>query len=283
MTRHALAAGLAETHRRLGAVVLDVSWKVLWLVGTGSLLAVLSLWVCRQLATIEVSAPPAAFRNPLALMILVRQLWQAYAGSVGAMLTALLAASCALWIVLESYFRAGIFAAGPPSFFQRTAKSFRRFLFMSCLKVLVIGNSAMILAIIVFRHYLRTPPADWHLLWIDSRGTFFASLIILVALWLALTMIEVLARRDALDLIGPHLLVLAGMFTALWLFELIIILAFVVGCAVLASLLPVSAAPVFVVACAASVTLLTVVHSYLVTARFAFIDVLHTKQNEERG
>jgi hypothetical protein len=274
VTRDFLASRVVQSCCRPGVIVLDLAWKGLWLFGTGVLSAVLSVWVYRQLATIEVSGPPGAFRNPVALMLLARELWEAYAVSLAALLGVLLAASLGLWVVLESYFRAGIFAAGPPSFFQRAARSFWRFLLMGCLKLLAIGSAAAILAIIVFRHYLRTPPADWHLLWIDSRGGLFASFVILAALWLGLGIFEVLARRDAVYLLGPHLFLLAGVFAALWLFELAVIGAAVAVAVLLAATLPASAAAVFLVVCGGGLMGIAVLHSCVMTARFAFIDVL---------
>ena len=274
MVSKALQSGFDATRRRLGAVALDIAWKLIWLVTTLALAAAFGLWVYRELGAIEFDGAVPNLSNPLAMMALARELWKAYATTVFGMLAALALASSAVWVLLESYFRARMFSAGPERFFGRSAASFRRFLGLACLKMLLIGEVVAIFGIIVFRAFFVTTPSEWRNLWMDARSAFVVSVVIIAAVWFVLTMMETLARNNALELLGPHLFEIAGAFATLWLFEMMIALSAVMAFIVVASLLPASAAIVVLGIGLLFLAVLVLLHSYLVIVRYQVVRCL---------
>ncbi len=279
MAKEALQIGFFETHRHKRAIALDVVWKLIWLLATLMIFAAFCLWVYGELGVIEWNGPVAQLRNPLTMLLAARGLWNAYATKVFTIVFSLALVSVVLWILLESYFRAGMFAPAPGGFFKRASKSFGRFFGLACAKLMFLTLASAILAGMVFRTFLVSPLSEWRSLWMENRPTFLVSIIILSTIWFVLTTAEILIRRNALSLLGPHLFKIAGTFAGLWLFEFMIAAAVAIGVVILASILPVSAATVLAGAGLLSFALLTFLHSYLVAVRFQFVVALQKDAN----
>ena len=102
-----LADAFARAHRRPGAVLIDLLWKVIWLVVTAVMLGMAAAWIYWEMGSIQVQAPAGAVKNPIALMVLARQIWTQYAAMFIAMAGFVVTVSVVCWIFLESYFRSG--------------------------------------------------------------------------------------------------------------------------------------------------------------------------------
>src|SRR5437870_3948288 len=76
----ALAAGFSRAHRRIGAIVLDLTWKALWLAFTSLLFLVAILWINFEIGPVEVNG--GSLNNPIALVVLARQIWARYGSAL---------------------------------------------------------------------------------------------------------------------------------------------------------------------------------------------------------
>ena len=268
--------------RRAGAIVLDVTWKAIWIGFTGLLFLLGMLWLRIELGNIELNRPVSAFQSPLALLILARELWRAYASTFFAAAAVLAGVSAAAWIVLEATFRAGLLPASSDGFVRKASTNFKIFLVSSLLKIVLAGGTALVLALIVLGRYPSTPFSEWPVLWLDSRGAFFVASLVSLILWFAFTLLETLIRGNALELFGREMFLVVGLIATLLLFEGAIWASAAVTIVTLMALVS-GTNGILLVFVAGSVfaTLLSVLHSYLLLVRFSALESVARQFSEE--
>src|SRR5581483_11844869 len=76
-----LTIAFRRAHERVGSIVLDLLWKTLWCAGMLTMFGLLSSWVFWQLGSVQIQAPQSALANPLAWIVVARELWQQYSGT----------------------------------------------------------------------------------------------------------------------------------------------------------------------------------------------------------
>jgi hypothetical protein len=283
-----LSAGFSSANRRLGGVFLDLLWKIAWAAVTGAALFLLASWISAQLGSIEMNGP---LRNPVAVAILARELWNRYAVSLFWMIILLVGVSKTVWVLLEAYFRAGILSVDAPlpvgeggakrrervAFFQKASRHFRLFIASSLAKTIFCAAVAALLLLIVFGSYLSSPIADWRKMWPETRPSFLIALAIWITIWFALTLFETLIRSGSLDLLGTDLFTVVGLIATLVTFEGMMAGAVIVGVIGVASLAtgPLGALITFAIA-GLGVVALTALHSYLLLVRFSSVAALES-------
>jgi len=272
----ALWAGFSRANHRIGDVILDVLWKGIWLAITGGLMFGFLAWFYSELQSITVNGPPDVLRNPLALAVLTRQLWAAYASTFFWFALGLVSMSALSWILLESYFRAGLVPGSAEPFLRSASHHFTTFLASAVLKFVIVSSAIVTLGLIVFERYLSTPLAEWRNLWPESRLSFVVVIVICAVLWFALTIVETLMRVDALDLMATHLFLTVGLIATLFVFEAMIVVSVILGQSLLMTTLSGAVGQlVIVVTGLISLAALIALHSYLLVVRFSSVTALN--------
>jgi len=262
-------------HQRIGAIVLDLVWKLIWLILAGSFLGLVLLWVYSQLGSIEIYAPVQAFRNPIALAILGRQLWARYAATVYWMAGTAVIVLFLAWVCLESYFRAGTMLSIDTPFFAGASRNFKVFLASSLLKQSVIAAFSLLMGVIVFEDYLKTPVVEWRSFWPESRAAVLVAVVLVAVSWFVLTIFETAIRADALELVGTDLFAVVGLIGTLVCFEGTIICSAAGMLIILMSLVSGLRGFLLLLATAfAAAAFLTILHSYLIVVRYCALHVL---------
>ncbi|HKD38633.1 MAG TPA: hypothetical protein VKB78_17595, partial [Pirellulales bacterium] len=279
-----LADGFSLAHRRLRPIVLDLVWKLIWLGVFGSLMAGLSVWLYWKLRSIEIQASAEAVRNPVALMLLARQLRDRYAEMFVWIFLVFLITAALSWILLEAYCRSGILPDSRASFFQSAARYFKRFIVSSALKQGLMIVLSIPISVIVFGPYITAPPAEWRNLWLDSRGLLVVAGLIGIALWLVVTIFETAIRADVLDLLRRDVFTVAGLIAILLIFEGMIV-ASAVGLGAIMMSFVTDAVGVLMVLMVAVGTLivLNILHSYLLVVRYSTLTVLSRTSSVHLG
>jgi hypothetical protein len=280
----ALSDGFSLAHCRLGAIVLDLVWKLIWLVVMAAVFAVLGIWIYWEGGSIGIQAPAEALRNPVALMALAREIWGRYSGLFVSILLVFLITAALSWILLEAYFRSGILPDHHTSFFQSATRYFKRFIVSSALKQALMMVLSIPISVIVFGPYITAPPAEWRNLWLDSRGLLIVAGLISIALWLVVTIFETAIRADVLDLLRRDIFTVAGLIATLLIFEGMIV-ASAVGLGIIMMSFVTDAAGVLMVLMVAVGTLivLNILHSYLMVVRYSTLTVLSRTSSVHLG
>jgi hypothetical protein len=254
-------------------IVADVFWKIVWGILAVLMLLGVALWINGEIGSIEISGP--SVENPIAFMVLARQIWSQYAATIFWLLAGWAAVSVAAWILLEAYFRAGLLPDSGESFPRCAAENFKRYLASAVLKTLVMASSVVLVGLMVFGGFLNTPVDEWGTAWADSRPAVFTGLIICVGVWFALTVLETAIRADALESLGRELFVVAGVIGTLVAFEWCIVTSVALGLAILTSIVSSSSGVLlFLGTAAVSILFLTILHGYLLVARYSALIVL---------
>jgi hypothetical protein len=265
-----LRQGFRVTHRHLSSVLLDVLWKLAWLILTLTGLFLVVVWFGSEFQSIEwVNAGNRAIDTAKALELL-RELWIAKRSAILDALGMVLVLSTIVWFVLEAAIRSKL---GNASFFT--------FLLSNILKCLFIGAAALILAAICFGRFFSTPIWEWRQLWVDTRGPVIIAVLTIGLLGFLLTIFDTLVRTDAVELLGTDLFRVAGLIGILLLFETMISAA----CAVMlgTGLLNVTGLNnvlTMLGAIAIGIGLLNVLHSYLLLVRYSAISTLRQDVSE---
>jgi hypothetical protein len=297
MLAEVLRQGFALARHRPGLIFVDLLWKAIWGAATLVAFALIAGWFGGQLQNIEWQDTGVPALNGLLAATVLRQFWNAHASKV---LWALFSVSCfsvALWLLLEAFFRwriiAGhLVAAGfTPAFnhhqrFLRrnlnagvkpaaTSLTFRGFLISGVIKSAILSSVAFMLGLIVFGRYLATPPSEWRMLWLETRGATIAGIVAFIGVAFFLTVLDTLLRSDAVELLGVDLIRVSGMIGILLLFEAMIGAS--VSVVIVAGFLNVSRgveAIVMLVVTVLGVILLNLFHSYLLLVRFSAVDIM---------
>ena len=134
---------------------------------------------------------------------------------------------------------------------------------------------SILMLLIVFGQYLRTPVHEWPALWSDSSGVALIAGMLVVAIWFVLTVFETILRINALDVLGRDLFTVTGVIGTLILFEGLLIGSGVrVGIIALSLVSGITGAGLLLIAVVAAIVLLSIVHSYLLVVRYCAIAVL---------
>jgi hypothetical protein len=153
--------------------------------------------------------------------------------------------------------------------------AFHIFLLSAVLKHFFIATALFALAAICFGRYFVTPFSEWPQLWPDTRGAFFITVVTIAALGFFLTILDTLVRNDAIELLGTDLFRVTGLITILLWFETMIVTscAMMLGVGLL-SVAGLKSAVAMLVATAAAVGLLNLLHSYLLLVRYLAVGIL---------
>ena len=281
MLSDVLRQGFRLLHRRLHLVFLDLVWKSIWLVLTLAGLFFVAVWFGAQFRSMEWVATGNRAVNGAIAVALLRRFWLAKHAAIFAAVSTVLFLSLVAWFLLEACFRARIMSAGSPPQLSasRSAEegnpAFDVFLLSHVLKYFFIAIAVLALAAICFGRYFSTPLSEWPQLWPDTRGAAISSVVAIAALGLFLTILDTLVRNDAVELLGTDLFRVTGLITILLSFETMI----ATSCAMMlgVGLLNVSglkSAVAMLVATAAAVGLLNLLHSYLLLVRYLAVGIL---------
>lgn len=277
----ALAGGFYRARFRVGAVLLDALWKLIWLAVAGLAVLLSYFWIYYEISSLEITGPPESLRNPLALLALGRQLWQMYGPIVLAGAIFLVLVLTVAWILLEAYFRAGIFPQSDMGFIRTAAQNFRRFLGFRMLRLVISGTFFVTFGTILFGRFLSIPAAEWKDLWIDRSGAFAVIVAIGMALSFVLTLLETLIRGRHIEMFGREMFVVLGVMATLFTLELsILAIALLFWLAIVAFVSGGAAVLLAIGVPLALLPPLSLIHSYLLVVRFSTLDIVAQQSGE---
>jgi hypothetical protein len=240
--------GFASAHRRPGLILLDVFWKLIWLLLTTVAFLSAATWFTSSLRGIEWDDSGARALNGLIVATVLREFWNAKRAEILVMLIMVLAISALVWLVLEAFFRRRL-ADGASSYNIFLASGFLR----SALTVLA-GFVAL-------------------LIWI--AGAPAIGIVSFCAFAFLLTLLDSLIRADAVDLLGTDLIRVAGLIGILMSLEGLVTASFIAILA--AGFLNVARAAdalAMLGATAAVIVILSLLHSYLLLVRYSAIAIM---------
>jgi hypothetical protein len=279
-----LADAFALAHRRPGAILLDLLWKLIWLVLAGSAVFGLGAWIYWRMGSIRVTAAGGMWSSPVTLMILARQIWSRYASMLSWVVAVFVGLAFISWLLLEAYFRSGFLANSDEAFFESSARHFRVFIASSSLKQLMLVAFLTLMLLIGFEPFLTTPVGEWRGLLPDSRGAIMIATGMAVVVWFVLTVFETVIRSNSLDELGRDLFLVAGVIGTLVVFEAMII-ASVLAVGVIVASFVTDSKDVAMLAigglCAAA--LLMLLHSYLMIVRYSALHVVVRTSSVPQG
>lgn len=262
-----LGEGFRLVHRRIGLIVLDLLWKIIWLLLTIAGLLAVAIWFGSEFQSIQWSATGNRAINAAAGFALLREFWIANRSVIFAAAGAVLSLSGIIWFLLEAGFRSRLVSG--------SRGRFGIFLISNIIKSFFIAMASLALTAVCFGRYLAAPLPEWPQLWIDTRGAAIIAIAIIVALAFLLTIFDTLVRIDAVDLLGTDLFRVTGLIGILLSFEAMIVLSCAMALGV--GLLNIAGlkSAILMVASAVIVTgLLNVLHSYLLLVRYSAVDVM---------
>jgi hypothetical protein len=276
--------GFSSANRRVGIVFLDVLWKAVWLFATGVFLGLFLMLAAAELQSIswEVSEAP---QNPLLAAVVLRELWETYSAQAAAGLLVIAAASMIAWLIMEPYFRSRLLptgevprtGSGPATSASRprSPSTFSIFLASGIARTLILCAATLVVAVLSFGHYLATPFGEWPSLWSETRGVAVVGVSIIVGLAFLVTVADTLIRSNTIQLLGSHMLEVAGLIGTLLFIETCIAVSGML--IVVAGVLQISSPLEFFMAMtmvAAAAFLMSTLHSYLLLVRFLSIDIM---------
>jgi hypothetical protein len=253
MLEEILHRGVAHANQRARLILLDIFWKVVWLVCTAAAVLLLVSWLGSRLSGLAWEDTGNRSVNAFIATALARQLWQTYGRTVLVAGIVFVVVAVTVWFVLEAWARsrmvrvvAGVSPMSPATFLaSRVAKTF--VLFVTALLLLpVVRDGAPGLALVIF-----------------------------MSLAFCLALVETLVRTGAVQLAGTDLIRVTGLLGILMSFELTIAVSF--SLFLTAGFLNVARltdALVMLGATGLVVVFLTIMHSYLLLVRFSTIVIM---------
>jgi hypothetical protein len=302
MLNDVLRQGFQLANRRPRLIFLDLVWKSIWLVLTLAGFFLVAMWFGAEFRSMGWADTGNRAVNGAIAVALLRKFWLAKHATIFTALATVVFLSLVAWFLLEAAFRARIMSAKPLPLGEADARSaagegrksrqilkpspcplpegeggfaFHIFLLSNVLKHFFIATALFALADICFGRYFVTPFSEWRQLWPDTRGAFFITVVTITALALFLTILDTLVRNDAIELLGTDLFRVTGLITILLLFETMIVgsCALMLGTGLL-KVAGLKSAVAMMVAGAAAVGALNVLHSYLLLVRYLAVDIL---------
>jgi hypothetical protein len=279
-----LADAFTLANRRPGAILLDLLWKLIWLVLASSAVLGLAAWIYWRTGSIRLTAPGGMWSNPVSLMILARQIWSRYASMVSWVVVVFVGLAFISWMLLESYFRSGFLANSDDAFFENAGRHFKVFIASSTLKQLLLAAFSTLMLLIGFQPYLTTPIGEWSGLLADSRGAILIAIGMAAVVWFVLTVFETAIRSNSVDELGRDLFLVAGVIGTLVFFEAMMIASALALAVIVASFVTDAKGTAMLVIgglCAAA--LLTLLHTYLMIVRYSALHVLARTSSVPQG
>ncbi len=272
---HCLVAGFGLATRRLHMVLLDAVAMLLWLTGTVLLLWFGVIWFTSQvvLESTDLLALESGLL-PLTLATIGRLL-VSHLGTLGWTLFGVAVVSCLAWILLEAFVHAGTLAPGDRSFYRDAFGNFGLFLMSGLLRRAILSAAGVLIALIGFGPLLTASRGEWGQLCTDIRWPVLAGLIFLSLLAFFLTVLDTLIRSDAIEILGFQLPQALGVVGTIVLFEAFLVGSVAIGIATALALTAGTAELMgSVIITLLLVAGLTLVHSYLLLARYSSVAVM---------
>jgi hypothetical protein len=273
MLHQILHRGFVSALRHPGLILLDIFWKAVWLVVTILLSGLLFFWIGTHVRSFLLEGWNPS--NVLPAIAFVREFHAAFGSYIFWGLWILGAISAILWLLLEAYFRSGILPAPDGSFAENASAHFTVFLVSGVVRTLILLSAGLLIAVVCLWPFLGSSGRDWQEMFGEARGVAIIGAAILMTLVFLLTIGDTLIRSNAVNLLGTHMLEIAGLIGMLLLFEACI--AASAGIAVIVGVLYVSSA-VGVIAAAAGAFLallfVSTAHSYLLLVRYFSIGIM---------
>ena len=266
MLNEVLREGFRLVHRQIGLIVLDLLWKLIWLVLTVSGLFGIAILFGSELQSIEWIGAGNRAITTAAGFELLREFWMANRSAVFTAAATGLLLSLVTWFLLEAGFRSRLVSNGD---------RFSTFLISNILKSLFIAGVAFTLGVICLGRYFASSWSEWPQLWIDTRDAVVIALLIIGAVTFLLTILDTLVRIDALELLGTDLFRVTGLIGILLSFEAMVGVSCAVALGVgLLKITGLKSAILMLVSTIAAIGLLNVLHSYLLLVRYSALDVM---------
>ena len=262
-----LRRGFRLAHRHIDSLFLDLLWKFVWLVLTAAGFLGIVVWFGSEFRSIAwVDTGNRAINTAVAVRIL-REFWVENWPAIFVSVALVCGLSTAAWFFLEAEFRS--------RFFSGVRGQFSTFLLSNVLKCSLIAGAALAFGAICFARFFTIPFAEWPQFWPDARGGVFVSIITIGALGFALTILDTLVRRGALELLGTDLFRVTGLIAILLSFEAMIVSTCVVALAAgLLNVADLKSALEMLAAIAVAACFMNVVHSYLLLVRYSAVDIM---------
>ena len=249
-----------------------------------TMFGLLSSWVFWQVGSVQIQAPQSALANPFAWIVLARELWQQYSGTLLWTTVVLVVWSVLSWMLLEAFFRSGFLPDTGRGFFENVRLYFKPFLACSSLKSGLLVTLSFLMGVIVFGPYLKTPVQEWSNLSSNVGGAAVVTAVLWVVLWFFLLMFETAIRLAAVDALGRELFTVMGAIGTLVVFETIVV-GGIAGLAVigLSFVSNSTSAVIFLLILSVGAFLVTVFHSYLLIVRYSAINVVMRTSSGPEG
>jgi hypothetical protein len=266
MLEEILRKGFVLASRRVGLVLLDVVWKIVWSILSTILFVAALFWATYGLRSIAWNDTGAPATNALIGFALLREFWNEKQGEIVVTIITMLLVSAAIWIVLEAFCRRkivrdvsiqGVTATSSEPIPKSATYPFGVFLASGVLR-----NGILLLCITI-------------LMFASFSGASTIAFVSFLAFLFLLTLLDTLFRADALDLLGTDLFRVAGLLGILMSFEGMVAVS--LSLLLMTGFFSVSAssdALVMMAATVVAVVFLNLLHSYLLIVRFSAIAIM---------
>src|SRR5262245_56129156 len=108
-----LGGGFGLAHRRIGFLLLDILWKIIWLVVSLVGLYIAVLWITSDVLAISWDDTANRTVNAFIAMQLLREFWATHRGEILIVSGLLVVSSAFIWILLEALFRRKLVVPSP--------------------------------------------------------------------------------------------------------------------------------------------------------------------------
>lgn len=197
---HVAGQSLDQVFRRPWKVVLDVGWKVGFLL----LVALLEIQAVGWLLQ-NIRVPDAALGSSLNLLIWLRLFWNAEKGTLVALWVLALVLPVLAWFPVEAFFRSGL--AGSEGFWKNVRRGFVRFLLSRSTRAMALLFVILVLATVLAGGRTAVPQGLYIVLTLVGLAAF------------VLTLSEAMVRSRGLTEFGRKPEVLLPALTTLTLLE----------------------------------------------------------------
>jgi hypothetical protein len=201
--------------------------------------------IMAELSSLQWQGPDLGGSNPIMVLAVLREIWKEYGAVLLAGFGLLLLGIGLLWIVLEALFRGGW-------------KRLWVYVGTGIGRTALLAGTASIFVMLSRRD--------------QSGGTLLIGIIVVLAMWFVVGLLETVVRRDAVDLLATSLLPLSAVMGCLRLAEGVVAFLLLGSAAVaVAGSTEIALAGLFA---GFVVMFWMIVHSYLVAVRYSAIDIM---------
>src|SRR5262245_22757648 len=103
MLSDVLRRAFALAHQRVGLILLDILWKLVWTGATAAAFFLALTWFASTVPAVSWTNSGLRAVNGLIAAAIVRELWNAHKGDLLAALLIVFCFSTALWVFLEAF------------------------------------------------------------------------------------------------------------------------------------------------------------------------------------